>query len=214
MRRRRRFRPLTLARNIAWWESNVDATDENTRRRADAELAFSDALADRDLFDAIEAARGNGANSDHGRTLELLANAMRPHQIPSSLRERIVELEASVETRFSRHRGVVAGKEVDDNEIKQILRDSEDPDERREAWEASKTVGREVAEDVRELARMRNEAARIARSERLVRAVAGDGRDGRGEAGGDSGRRGQRDGRAVRALEGKPRRTARRAVRL
>ena len=85
---------------------------------------------------------------------------MRRHQIPSSLRARIVELGASVETRFSRHRGVVAGKQVDDNEIKQILRDSEDPDERREAWEASKTVGGEVAEDVRELARMRNEAAR------------------------------------------------------
>ena len=155
-----RFRPLTLARNLAWWESNVDATDENARRRADAELAFSDALADRDLFDAIEAARSNGADPDHGRRLELLANTMRPHQTSTSLRERIVELEASVETRFSRHRGVVAGKQVDDNEIKQILRDSEDPDERREAWEASKTVGREVADDVRELARMRNEAAR------------------------------------------------------
>lgn len=155
-----RFRPLTLARNVAWWDSNVDATDENTRRRADAELAFSDALADRDLFEAIEAARGNGADPDGGRRLELLANAMRRHQTASSLRERIVELEASVETRFSRHRGVVAGKQVDDNEIKQILRDSDDPDERREAWEASKTVGREVADDVRELARMRNEAAR------------------------------------------------------
>ena len=154
------FRPLTLARNIAWWESNIDATDESSRRRADAELAFSDALADPDLFGAIEAARGNGNDPDLGRTLELLANAMRRHQIPSSLRERIVELEASVESRFSRHRGVVAGKQVDDNEIKQILRDSEDPDERREAWEASKTVGGEVADDVRELARMRNEAAR------------------------------------------------------
>ena len=32
--------------------------------------------------------------------------------------------------------------------------------ERREAWEASKTVGVEVADDVRELARLRNEAAR------------------------------------------------------
>nr|MBA3403053.1 M2 family metallopeptidase [Actinomycetota bacterium] len=82
------------------------------------------------------------------------------HQIPSSLREGLVELETSVATRFSRHRGVVAGKEVDDNEIKQFLRESEDSDERREAWEASKTVGREVADDVRELARMRNEAAR------------------------------------------------------
>ncbi len=155
-----RFRPLTLASNIAWWESNVDATDENARRRADAELAYSDALADRGLYAAIEAARGNGADGDHARLLELLSSAMLRHQIPSSLRERLVELETSVATRFSRHRGVVAGKEVDDNEIKRILRESDDPRERREAWEASKTVGQEVAEDVRELARMRNEAAR------------------------------------------------------
>ena len=56
--------------------------------------------------------------------------------------------------------GVVGGAEVDDTEIKRILRQSDDPAERREAWEASKTVGAEVADDVRELARLRNEAAR------------------------------------------------------
>jgi peptidyl-dipeptidase A len=49
---------------------------------------------------------------------------------------------------------------VDDNEIKRILRESDDDDERREAWEASKTVGAAVADDVRELARLRNDAAR------------------------------------------------------
>lgn len=136
-----RFQPLTLVSNIAWWESNVDATDENARRRADAELAYSDALADQELYGAIEAARRNGADPAHARVLALLSSAMLPHQTPSSLRERIVELESSVEIRFSRHRGVIAGKEADDNEIKQILRESDDPEERREAWEASKTVG-------------------------------------------------------------------------
>ena len=71
-----------------------------------------------------------------------------------------MELEASVESRFAQHRGVVGGAEVDDNEIKRILRTSDDMAERREAWEASKTVGAAVADDVRELARRRNEAAR------------------------------------------------------
>ena len=115
--------PLTLARNVSWWDSNVDATDENSRRRAEAELAFSDALADRELFAAIESARANGDGSSDARSLELLRNAMLRHQIPSSLRERIVELESSVETRYSRHRGVIDGREVDDNEIKIILRE-------------------------------------------------------------------------------------------
>ena len=49
---------------------------------------------------------------------------------------------------------------MDDNQIKEILRASEDVAERREAWEASKTIGAAVADDVRELARLRNEAAR------------------------------------------------------
>jgi len=54
----------------------------------------------------------------------------------------------------------VRGEEVGDVEIKRILRESDDVEERREAWEASKTVGAAVADDVRELARLRNEAAR------------------------------------------------------
>src|ERR687892_2561942 len=152
-----RLRPLTLARNVAWWDANVDANEENARRRAEAELAYSDALADRELFDEVEGALATGAD---GRSLELLRAMMLPRQIPDTLRSRIVELESSVESRFSRHRGLLHGREVDDNEIKQILRESDDAAERREAWEASKTVGAEVADQVRELARLRNEAAR------------------------------------------------------
>ena len=61
--------------------------------------------------------------------------------------------------RFSQHRGEVDGRRVDDNEIRRILKDSDDVEERRAAWEAAKTVGAAVAEDVRELARLRNAAA-------------------------------------------------------
>jgi peptidyl-dipeptidase A len=151
------LRPLTVARNVAWWDANVEASDENQRRREETALAYSDALADRDLFAEIESAPRTDGDE---RQLELLRNLMLPHQIPDSLRSRIVELESSVEVRFSRHRGTLRGEEVDDNAIKQILRESDDVGERREAWEASKTVGAEVADDVRELARLRNEAAR------------------------------------------------------
>ena len=155
-----RLRPLTLARNVAWWDANVDATEKNERRRAETALAFSDALADRELFAELEAARRSDGDPGDHRSLELLRNLMVRHQIPDALRARIIELEAAVEARFSRHRGTIGGEEVDDNEIKRILRESDDVAERREAWEASKTVGPVVADDVRELARLRNEAAR------------------------------------------------------
>jgi peptidyl-dipeptidase A len=154
-----RLAPLSCASNLAWWDSQVVATEENAEKRTRAELAWSDALADRELFAAVGAVRGSGANTDVGRRLDLLHHLMLTHQLPDDLRARIVELESSVDLRFSRHRGLVGGVEVGDTEIKRILRGSDDPVERREAWEASKTVGAEVADDIRELARMRNEAA-------------------------------------------------------
>ncbi len=158
-----RLRPLALARNVAWWNAQVDATAENERRVAEAELARSDALADRELFGAVEKAWHAGNGDGTGRQLELLRNLMLPHQIDDSLRQRIVDLESAVETRFARHRGVVGGVEVGDVEINRILRHGDDVAERREAWEASKTVGAAVADDVRQLARLRNEAARSLR---------------------------------------------------
>jgi peptidyl-dipeptidase A len=154
-----RLRPLERARNAAWWDANVEATEANELRRRETELAYSDALADQELFAAVVGADGRGDRLV-GRQLGLLRNLMLPHQIPDGLRARIIELESSVGASFVRHRGVVRGAEVDDNEIKRILRESDDRAERREAWEASKTVGAAVADDVRELARLRNEAAR------------------------------------------------------
>ena len=88
------LQPLALARNVAWWESNVEATEESGQRRAAAELAYSDALADRELFAAVEAARSNGGGED-ARSLDLLRALMLPNQIADAVRSRIVELEAS-----------------------------------------------------------------------------------------------------------------------
>jgi peptidyl-dipeptidase A len=155
-----RLRPLARARNLAAWEASIEATDENERRRVETDLAFSDVLADADVFASIEAARDVDGDPLLHRRLDLLRDEMLPHQVPTALRRRIVELEASVAARYSRHRGVVGGQEVDDVGIKKALRESDDAEERREAWAASKTVGAAVADDVRELARLRNEAAK------------------------------------------------------
>jgi len=150
--------PLHIGVSHAWWDLNILANDENERRRIELETALSDFLADGERFAAIEANRAAAEGPDR-RRLDLLRDAFLVKQIPADVRSRIIELEASVEMRFSQHRGDIGGRRVDDNEIKRILRESDDADERRSAWEASKTVGALVAGDVRELARLRNAAA-------------------------------------------------------
>lgn len=150
--------PLHREVSLAWWDLNVVASDENEQRRIELELLLSDFLADAERFAMVESARASAEGLDR-RRLDLLHDLFLTKQIPVELRSRIIELEAAVEMHFSQHRGEVAGRRVDDNEITRILRESDDVEERRAAWEASKTVGAVVAEDVRELARLRNAAA-------------------------------------------------------
>jgi peptidyl-dipeptidase A len=156
-----RLRPLEIAVNRAWWDAQTNANAETERRRAEAELALSDALADQSAYAAILEARDHpGLDPLLGRMLAVLEESYTPHQIEPALRREIIDLQTSIETRFARHRATIDGAAVDDNAIIDVLRHSDDTAERRAVWEASKTVGAEVAADVRQLARLRNDAAR------------------------------------------------------
>jgi peptidyl-dipeptidase A len=161
----RALRPLVVAADSAWWDAAVDARPETEARRTETDLAVSDVLADADTFAALRSAvretrSATGLDPLVARQLEVLHDWFAPNQVPSGLRRAIVESQVSVESAFAQHRGEIAGTTVADNAIAQILRTSDDSEHRRAAWEASKTVGAAVAEQVRELARLRNEAAR------------------------------------------------------
>jgi peptidyl-dipeptidase A len=156
-----RLRPLETAMSEAWWEASTRSSPEADRRRADVDLALREALADGGAFAEIDEALTDHATDPLvRRQLELLHDAFVPHQVPAELRLRLVELETSVDSAFSSFRGEIAGRPIDDNEIAEILRTCDDAVEREAAWKASKQVGAAVADRVRELARVRNDAAR------------------------------------------------------
>jgi peptidyl-dipeptidase A len=157
-----KLRPLETALAEAWWETSTHASPEAAARRERIELERRELLGDPDAFGAIEAARRRADQFDPlvVRQLDVLHDAFAPHQIDADLRRRMVELEVAVEDTFNTFRGEIDGRRVDDNAIADVLRTSEDSVERRRAWEAAKQVGAEVADRVRELARLRNEGAR------------------------------------------------------
>ncbi|HXT61091.1 MAG TPA: M2 family metallopeptidase, partial [Pirellulales bacterium] len=66
----------------------------------------------------------------------------------------------AIEKRFGVFRAKVEGKELPDSEVRKILKQSRDTDQRRAIWEASKEVGREVEQELRTLVELRNNAAR------------------------------------------------------
>jgi peptidyl-dipeptidase A len=156
-----RLRPLELELSEAWWEANTKSSPAGDERRTRAELAHRALFADADLFAEVRAVRDAGVDDPLlARQLDVLHDAFVPNQVDPELMREIVELETQVASTFNTYRATLDGRLVDDNDIAEILRASDDVDERRAAWEAAKSIGPEVAERVRELARLRNAAAR------------------------------------------------------
>ena len=156
-----RLRPLELELSEAWWEANTSSSPAADERRTRAEVAHRALLADPELFAEVRAARAAGDTDPLlARQLDLLHDAFVPNQVSAELRQEIIELETRVASTFNNFRGSIDGQRVDDNDIAEILRTSNDGSDRRAAWEAAKAIGPEVADQVRDLARLRNRAAR------------------------------------------------------
>jgi peptidyl-dipeptidase A len=160
-----RATPVEKAVREAWWRLATTGTEEAQEEFVRAGMEYNRLFADRDEFEKVEIwyEERNALESPLlRRQAEVLYLTFSARQGDEEVLERIEELEAKANAVYGNHRGVVRGREVGENEIREILRFSDDEALRREAWEASKTVGREVEEAVRELARLRNRLAREA----------------------------------------------------
>jgi peptidyl-dipeptidase A len=155
----RELAPLERDVCLAEWDVATRAGEDTEKVFVERSLALDAALSDEDRYAALRAASADG-DPLVARRLQVLRAEAEAHQRPPDLAERIVRLEAALQTLFNGHRGLIGGRAVSDNEITEVLRDSTDTDLRREAWEASKSIGPLVAPKIRELAHLRNEAAR------------------------------------------------------
>lgn len=103
---------------------------------------------------------GDGINEETRRQLDLLFYAYLVHQESEELARRQSEISVQISGHFSNFRGEAFGRKLTNNDIKDILKESNDSEERRQAWEASKQIGPTVAPLILDLVRARNESAR------------------------------------------------------
>ena len=155
------FKPLATARALAHWESATTGTPAANERERAAQEAVMCFLADPERYATAKRLHEAGhPDPQVARQLKLIYLQTAANQQDEATIRRLTELEAGVRARYYNFRGVLDGREVSDNEIEELLRTTTDPDLARRAWEASKQVGAQVAADIRELARVRNAAAR------------------------------------------------------
>jgi peptidyl-dipeptidase A len=158
-----RLAPVEQASSEAWWNLATTGTEEAQKELVRTGMAYNELFADRGEYEMVRAwyeGRESLESSILRRQVEILYKTFAGRQGDEETLRRIEELEAEANAIYSNHRGAVGDEEVNENELREILRVSDDPALRREAWEASKSVGRKVEGIVRELARLRNRLAR------------------------------------------------------
>ena len=146
----RRCEPLETAANAAWWDANVDARDETAapprrgRRRAVRRARRPGRLRRRP-----RRARPRPRARPAGRAPARACSSRRftPNQVDADLRREIVELQSDIESRFARHRGDDRRRRRSTTTRSSTSCARATTRERRAAaWEASKSVGAEVAD--------------------------------------------------------------------
>jgi peptidyl-dipeptidase A len=156
-----KLRPLEIRAGRAWWDANVSGKDEDFKRKEETQNRIDEALADPVAFEELKAIKTNGSVADPmvAREIEVLYLAYLEKQVDPALLKKMVALSNKVEKAFNVFRAQVDGKEMTDSEVRGVLKSSKDSERRRAVWEASKAVGSVVKADLRELVKLRNEAA-------------------------------------------------------
>ncbi len=160
-----RLAPVEKASGEAYWVLATTGTEEASKEVVRIGKEYNALFSDRAEFEKVKGwYEGREAVESQilRRRLEILYKTFAGRQGDEAILTRVEELEAEANSVYNNHRGRVAGAEKSENELRGILRSSDDTALRREAWEASKSVGRPVEGTVRELARLRNELARAA----------------------------------------------------
>jgi peptidyl-dipeptidase A len=152
--------PLDKETALAGWEAARTGTPEAEARVEALDIAYQSIYADPDAYALLQGLAGGPWDDPHlKRQHKLLLDAYTGSQLDRETIEKIAALETKLRTLFNTHRGVVRGAPVPDNEIKRILHESDEMPLRKEAWEASKSIGPIARDTIMEVARLRNQAA-------------------------------------------------------
>ena len=157
------YKRLQYASAEAEWKSNTmivegDTTNQYATRMANEALAAFTGSADNIEQAQKFLAQRSKLDDLQVRQLEkiLYYAADNPQTVEALVKERIKAEAVQVEDLYG-HDFKIDGRSVTTNEIDEILRTSDDLDQRLAAWESSKTVGARLKDGLEDLQRLRNQ---------------------------------------------------------
>ncbi len=156
--------PLYKETALASWNANVTGTSGDFAKSEIASFEYAKIFSNKSDFATLKEIRESGLVKDPllSRQLNILYNSYMGGQVDTVLIAEQIRMETEIGKKYANFRASIKGKELSDNELEGILKNSENIAELQEAWEASKTIGPVVAEDIIKLVMHRNTIAKEA----------------------------------------------------
>lgn len=154
--------PLYKEASLASWNANITGTDEDWAKSEKASFELTKIYTDSAAFEQLKELKESGLVKDSllARQLDLIYNSYLGGQVDPALLAEQIKMETEISKKYSNFRANINGKELTDNQIEEILRNSTVSSDLKSAWEGHKMIGPVVAEDIIKLVKHRNIIAR------------------------------------------------------
>ncbi len=153
--------PIEISLSRAWWDANTTGSDEAFAAKEALDKQMNELLASKEDFEKLKMIKAGEIDDPQvARQIELLYLLYLGKQVDVTLLNRMSSKSNDIEKTFNTFRPSVGDKSLTDSQVREILLKSKDSTERQAVWEGYKLVGQKVADDLRDLVKMRNEAAR------------------------------------------------------
>jgi peptidyl-dipeptidase A len=154
--------PLETKSNLTYWDAATTGKKEYYARHKDLQLQIRQIYSNTQEFAFLKHMRESGQirNPHLQRQLEKLYYGYLSNQIPPDLMKQIVELDNKIQETYNNFRGTMEGQKITTSDVYRIMTTETDSRKRELAWRASKQVGDAIVDDLIQLVKLRNRAAR------------------------------------------------------
>ena len=154
--------PLYKESALTSWNANITGTNEDYAKSEKASFEYAKIYTDSIAFAELKQIKESQAMKDPllVRQLELLYNGYLGGQVDTSLIAAQIKMETDITKKYSNFRVTINSKQLSDNEVEIILKNSSNNTDLKTAWEGSKLIGPVVASDIIKLVKHRNTIAR------------------------------------------------------
>ena len=153
--------PKLLETELNAWEFYINSTDENMQKYLKSENDTHELFKNEDLYSQLKDIKNTGLNDRHlDKQLKDLYKSFDEELNAGDLKKALREKENEIAAKYNAYVPMIDGKEVTKADISKILETEKNPDVREKAYNAKVKGGDIIADDIKDLVKLRNEFAK------------------------------------------------------